>query len=526
NNIIIKIDNYFKEIINRINNVNEGGIIKEKYYYPVIEDNKDKADKNILHITEKEYFYNNLSSDSIIKGYNPNKNNINIISNSFNVLLDIFYSYRTVKAVKKDKTQNIVDKQKLRVNTLIKNIEEMRKVTDIMEYNKYEIESFLNHVIDLMKVDWQYSIDFIKSYNGNMVIKKYKLEKKIINVNIEGMDIELKLEGKNIFYSNLTKYYDSIKKKTDKLNKTKKYIEGICNNENNIKKGKKKDIRIPLKGTKAKHNINWYEKFYWYKIYHKNKEIIFIAGRNREQNDRIVNYYLKEKYLYFHSEVQGSSVVCIYGDNNNTNEIIENINTNTIRSNELKNHNNDKIINDNTKHTDEINLYERLILIGGQMALVFSGAWKSKRLVSSNVVLGEQVSRSKESGESGRGYILRGKRRNVGILSLEYGITLVKVYKENKNDSNEKDYYFLPMSLPWFEIKNNNSNSNEEPNIPINHFRIRLVCGTTKRSILISQILDLFYKQCKTDTEKIKVREIDEQMVNNVLMSDTRIGKE
>ncbi|VVB66753.1 Uncharacterised protein [Candidatus Gugararchaeum adminiculabundum] len=105
--------------------------------------------------------------------------------------------------------------------------------------------------------------------------------------------------------ANAAEYYDRAKKMKGKIEGARIAVEESKKELRELEKkgAEEKKEKAEKKTMKVKRELEWYEKFHWFKT---SRGLLVIAGKDASQNDLIYSRYLEENDLFFHADIQGA----------------------------------------------------------------------------------------------------------------------------------------------------------------------------------------------------------------------------
>ncbi|KAJ1983292.1 hypothetical protein H4R34_001376 [Dimargaris verticillata] len=183
-------------------------------------------------------------------------------------------------------------------------------------------------------------------------------------------------------FANAQRYFDVKKQSAVKHEKTVAVSSKAL-------KSAERTIRQNLKETRVTASINkmrkpyWFERFQWFV---SSEGYLVLAGRDMQQNELLVQKYLKKHDIYVHADMHGAASVII------------------------KNHGIGEIP-------------PSTLLQAGMMSVCQSKAWEAKIVTSAWWVRAHQVSKSAPSGEylTTGSFMIRGKKTFLPPAQLVYG---------------------------------------------------------------------------------------------------------
>lgn len=246
-------------------------------------------------------------------------------------------------------------------------------------------------------VNWEELLRMIieEKNRGNpyaSLVKKLKLEKKLVQVSLKDPDTEESLLidvdiSKNAF-QNARNYYDNKKANAVKEVKTKDHIEKIVKEAD--KKAKvelqKQQMKIGA-GVRAIRKVYWWEKFNWFI---SSENYLIISGKDAQQNEMIVKKYMKKGDIYVHADMHGASSTVI-------------------------------------KNPSGLAVPQKTLEEAGTYCVCLSSAWQNKVIQSAWWVYANQVSKTAPTGLylSVGSFMIRGKKNFLHPSKLEMSIVLL-----------------------------------------------------------------------------------------------------
>jgi predicted ribosome quality control (RQC) complex YloA/Tae2 family protein len=364
---------------------------------------------------------------------------------------------------------------------------------NLYENNLYDNKTIYTNIFDCLNEYFKDKIIYQEELNKNLE-KKFEIRKREknplknlelqeneyerilnnINLIIENCYIEQKLseyyefkvkrkekrkiemDNNKSFGKNIEKLYLFQKEIRNKLNMTKKIMNDFL--IINIVNKKKNDDFFNNKNKNLENNIlnkftqrkeYWFEKYNWTIT---SNGLIFICGKNIDQNEEIVKKYLDKNDIYVHGDFHGSP------------------------SGILKTNNNNQI---------SIKILEEC----GNFLLCMSRIWTEKGIERCYWVYENQVSKTPESGEYlvKGSFMIRGEKNYLSLNPLSLGITFVKNFSLNslntliqENIISENDSIFILIG-PYNRINKFN-------------FRIKLEQGTQKGKKQLELVRECVFK--------------------------------
>jgi len=240
---------------------------------------------------------------------------------SFNEAIDEYYSKRfldvtsteAVEDVEKEisKYQAIIKKQKADMERLKENIEEYRRIGDLIHVHA-------NEIIHLKEIIRNYRD---KGYSweetANLLLKRKKSaespykyfqsvtpEKKTLKIEIDGLTAQLSLEES--VYKDADSYYKRAKRLEGKLEGLRKAIEDMKRKIDDLRESREAVKKAPK--IRVRRERLWYEKYHWF---FSSEGFLVLGGRDAKTNEILIKKYLEPKDLVFHAEVFGAPIVII-----------------------------------------------------------------------------------------------------------------------------------------------------------------------------------------------------------------------
>ncbi len=112
--------------------------------------------------------------------------------------------------------------------------------------------------------------------------------------------MKVEIDPRQKITKNAAKYYEKSKKYKNKIEGAKQAIEET---KKQIKKIKEKGIQEEKEPKMLKKTSGWYTKYRWCKT---TNDYLVIAGKNAEQNEKVVKNHLEKNDLYFHTLMPGA----------------------------------------------------------------------------------------------------------------------------------------------------------------------------------------------------------------------------
>ena len=301
---------------------------------------------------------------------------------TLNEALDEYYA-KLIKLRMKKLAENKLAVEKERIEKEIKALEHryesyLKRATTLEKIAKTLLE--LHHLIRGIKY----------GYEINELTRR--LKEKEIEANIKGNILEVKL-GKirveinmdaNIF-EEINRIFNEYKKLKRKAEHILEIIESKRRKLNELGKVEVKEYK--LKKIPKEHK-RWFEKFKWFIT---SDGHLVIAGRDRKQNELLVNKYMSKQDIFIHAEIYGAPVV---------------------------------ILKTNGKKPSEESIRE-----AAQFAISHSRAWREGLLsMRAYWVYGSQVTKSPPSGEylPKGAFIIRGRRNYINNIPLELAVGVLE----------------------------------------------------------------------------------------------------
>lgn len=404
---------------------------------------------------------------------------------SFSDLLSSYFQIytpiQTKEMIKKKESQLKLSKQEKviynieqQIISMEKNIGEIQNKIDILTNYINFLNKFINLILTNVLTDYvSMNNDFFKFIE----IIEYQ---SIIKIELEGIIFELNY-SKSVF-ANRDKLFTKIKKISSKLTNAKVLLEKqkkILIKSNFLNKNFDSVNNYDFKENKYKIigqlKPNWFEQFNWF---FTSDNLLFICGKNAEQNELIVKRYMDDTDIYIHSDSFGSG------------------------SGILKN--NLKLDIPNTKPKSLIECANFLI--------AHTKAWDSGISNSAYWVKPSQVSKTPESGEyiCKGSFIIRGQKNFIRVdkIELGFGIIFKILEKEEFNgylDKNEKIEYAMPILSTYSAISSYK-------------FKIKVVHGTQKVNRALKDVLNNFTKKSNL-YEKEAIKKISNDSIQKVLIN-------
>ncbi len=294
------------------------------------------------------------------------------------------------KDKKDSKLERKLDQQKRAVENLDKDIDEYKKIGDMIYQNYKACEEYLKAVHRAREegrrdeiFEKMREIDDVLQVNDQDEYIVVKLKGKIDD---EDLEKNVKLDFRKDVNENAQKYYNKSKKAKKKLIGAKRAIKET---EKQIEEGREEELqKEPTKPTEK----FWFDRYKWFI---SSEENLVIAGKDTKTNEEVVKKYMENDTRYAHADAGGAPSVVVKNDNG----------------------------------IGEASLNEAC-----QYSLIHSKEWK-RGIASGRAywVKPSQVSKTAEAGESlpTGAFVIRGKRNYIDKLPLKAVLTEI-TYEENK----------------------------------------------------------------------------------------------
>jgi len=294
------------------------------------------------------------------------------------------------KDKKDSKLERKLDQQKRAVENLDKDIDEYKKIGDIIYQNYKACEEYLKAVHRAREegrrdeiFEKMREIDDVLQVNDQDEYIVVKLKGKVDD---EDLEKNVKLDFRKDVNENAQKYYNKSKKAKKKLKGAKRAIKET---EKQIEEGREEELqKEPTKPTEK----FWFDRYKWFI---SSEENLVIAGKDTKTNEEVVKKYMENDTRYAHADAGGAPSVVVKNDNG----------------------------------IGEASLNEAC-----QYSLIHSKEWK-RGIASGRAywVKPSQVSKTAEAGESlpTGAFVIRGKRNYVDKLPLKAVLTEID-YEGNK----------------------------------------------------------------------------------------------
>ena len=187
----------------------------------------------------------------------------------------------TKKKIKRSPEESIRIHAKQKIKKLQENIENLNKQIEWMYQNETLVKELLQ---SLPIIDKDHHILFIDEHKK----KNYKFVKTLN------------------YHQNINHLYGTIKKLTEKINKTEIGSEEAITKIKNLQKkeSNKKKEKDKIKSSKIILSTDkWYQEYHWFYTSH---QFLVICGKNSTQSETIVKKHMNANDIYLHSEVSGS----------------------------------------------------------------------------------------------------------------------------------------------------------------------------------------------------------------------------
>lgn len=244
---------------------------------------------------------------------------------TFDKACDEFWSVKELEKAQKEKRE-IESAPDKKVASVKKNfdkkkkqfqdeLDKLNKTGRLIQDNATQIEQCRNIINNFIanRVRWDEIRMSIKAYQeaGNelaSMIDKVEFEKASFwcLVNDEEMNTErILIDLRKTAYANASAYFDQRAQLVKKL-------EGANAKEEEVLKKVYKEAQAAKK--KATSTIQdrrkqwWFERFHWFIT---SENYLVVSGRDKRQNDVLVEHYLKKDDIYLHAEIHGAASVII-----------------------------------------------------------------------------------------------------------------------------------------------------------------------------------------------------------------------
>lgn len=378
---------------------------------------------------------------------------------SFNDAIDEYFKELITKGLTEDRVKEL-EKQKAK---LIKVIREQEKTIDNYLklakmyrdlannlFSKYPILEELFRNVELLK-KWPITKNKISHLVEELeelgiTIKGFDFKEKCIMFDFRGVKFSFYIR-KNIG-ENLSDLYNKAKEFEQKAKRARKALEEIKAKLKEIESGIAEERRKVILSRVEKKE--WYERFRWF---FTSEGFLVIAGRNLQQNEKIVRKYLDDNDIFLHADIRGAAVV---------------------------------VIKSGGKKVGQKSIEE-----AAQFAAVFSKAWYlGFSAIDVFWVYGNQVSKSPPSGEylPKGSFMIYGKRNYIkGVpLRIALGILL-------------QDHKYKLIVAPPSVVKR------------LTDVYVELIPGNLERRTLAERILKSFYQKLRKKYEEVELKvSIDE----------------
>ena len=336
------------------------------------------------------------------------------------------------------------------------------------------VNNFIDEDSESIMIICKYFKNTFDDFNSDIYLNDIDDKDEVLYFTFQDKKIDIQY---NIsIHSNIRRLYTERKKNIFKLNKT--IIEG-----NKAIEKVEQQITPIIKPRMTFEIINktfWFQTFNWFITSDK---ILFICGKNAEQNEMIVKKYMTTKDKYIHGDFYGSPSGILINNSNN-----------------------------------EIPLQS--LIQSGNFLVCNSKNWKEKITEKSYYVNQDQVSKTAPSGEYlGTGsFMIRGKKKYLpqSILEMGIGMLFVKRKYENIIDGfivNPKDtddiIFCLPICCPYRSLQDYK-------------YKVKLKPGNHKKNKIIKNVLCHFsnMKSCN-DKEKYLMKNISNDYFHNILLNNS-----
>ncbi len=463
---ITKFEDIFKNSIQITNFIEE---IKKMFelkgiYNGYIKSNNDIYPYAYAHInTEEMTTYDNFikTTSNYFQQLNPIETKAKMHEN-------------TIK-IKKSKQEKII----YNITQQIKSMEQQIKLIET------QIELLRKH-IDYIQNTMKYLLNDPNVNCSNFDANNFKIieiipYKKTIKFMLETTEFELNYT--NTVYVSIEEFYKKIKKITSKLNNAVILLEkqNLQFKFNKIEQMIENEINNVHTIVQAQTKINWFEQFNWF---YTSDKLLFISGKNAEQNELIVKRYMENNDIYLHSETYGSGSGLIK----------------------------------NPKNIDIPNLHPKSLIECGIFLIAHTKAWETNTLNNAYWVKPTQVSKTPESGEyiSKGSFIIRGQKNFICVDKMELGLGILfkivgkEEFSENiafngKNHINEQIEYAIPVLATYSALSNYK-------------FKVKIINGTQKIKKALKEVINNFIKKTNL-IEKEAIKKITNDSMQKVLIN-------
>ncbi|MGP6220047.1 ribosome rescue protein RqcH [Caldiplasma sukawensis] len=310
------------------------------------------------------------------------------IFESFNAGLSEFMD-RTFEEEKdtKTKAEKIMESQKKTMETYEKLAYMTQQIGEFISSNFSILNQILKNSIKMKPGEK------INTTEGEMELVEFDGSKKILKFSVNDKVIELNL--KKSIGENMNIYFEKSKEYRNKIEGIKEAIKKQMENE-----------KIEEKKRKVQRQKFWFEAYHWF---FTESDLLVIAGKNTDTNEKVVKKHLSDHDIYVHADMYGAPSTVIKSEGKE--------------------------------------IREQDIIEAAKFSVSFSRAWQNG-LVSSSAywVYPVQVSKTPESGEYVRkgSWVIRGQRNYMFELPLKLSvkkitykgveIPMIYPYREGEND--------------------------------------------------------------------------------------------
>ena len=315
-----------------------------------------------------------------------------------------------------------------------------------------------------------------EDYIGNVYLSDINEKDELLEFTSD--DIKFEINWNLSIHSNIRSFYDKQKLVKIKLNKTEK--------EGNKAVERIKERNIPESRPKIVFDIinkdYWFQKFHWFIT---SDRILFICGKNAEQNETIVKKYMNNNDIYIHGDFSGSPSGVL-------------INTENI----------------------DVPLHSKIQ--AGQFLVCNTKNWKEKRTEKSYYVNKDQVSKSAPSGEylTTGSFMVRGKKNYLPESVLEMGIGILFVLRDISDNimnnfvvnpkENDDIIFCIPVCAPYRSLNDYK-------------YKIKIKPGNQKKNKIIKSIIDYFCKiKSSNDKERYLMKNISNDYFHSILLNNSQ----
>ncbi len=311
----------------------------------------------------------------------------NAVDEYFKQLISEELREKSTKKINEEigKLKKVLDDQRRLMEEYYSKAQLYREIANYLFANYHLLLKVYNHIDEIKSSMFSNTLKTLINELNNFGIKIMGYDFRSNSIVIDVRGVKLKFDIKKSIGDNISQIYNLAKEFEKKAERAKNAIKEIENKIKELEKGLalEEEKRV-IKGVIDEKK--WYERFRWFI---SSEGFLVIAGRNAQQNEKIVRKYLEDRDLFFHADIRGASVVVVKTEGKNVGEV-------TIRE-------------------------------AAEFAAAFSKAWTlGFGAVDVFWVKGNQVSKSPPSGEylPKGSFMIYGKRNYLKKVPLRIAIGL------------------------------------------------------------------------------------------------------